>query len=335
MRWADERWFAALWLAPIAGVLLLFALRRSRAMARRFMDADLIELLGAPVSAARRGVKAALLLAAGAFLVAALARPQWNARPRELRTAGRDVCFIIDVSRSMLAEDLAPSRLERAKLWMKDVAAALRGDRVALVAFAGVAVVKCPLTNDYAFFRQALEDLSPDSVSRGGTLIGDAIRIAEREVFEQDATHKDIILITDGEDHDSFPVEAAKAAGERGIRIIAVGVGDETTGKPIPVTDERGRPATLMHDGKPVLSRLDGETLRRIALASNDGRYLHVATGTIDLDAVYRQLVAAAEKSERETKDAVRYDEQFQLFLAGAVALLLIEWLTSDRRRAA
>ncbi|HVZ94523.1 MAG TPA: VWA domain-containing protein [Phycisphaerales bacterium] len=333
MKLGAEQWLEWLWVLPALAVVMVFAIRRSAALARRFVEAGFVPLLRNGGGVARRVVKGCLILGAAGLMVVALARPMWNARPKEQKLRGRDVCFVVDVSRSMLAEDLPPNRLERVKLWVKDAAGILHGDRVALVAFAGESVVKCPLTNDYAFFRQSVEDLSPESVSRGGTLIGDAVRVALDEVFEKDTSHKDMILITDGEDQESFPEEAGKSAGEQGVRIIAIGVGDEGAGKPIPITDDRGRRTFVTFEGKQVLSRLDGETLRKVALASKDGRYLNVGTGTIEMDRVYRQFIQESDQREMEAVQSVTYDEQFQLFLGGALALLVLECFVGDGRR--
>ena len=166
------------------------------------------------------------------------------------------------------------------------------------MAFAGTAVIKCPLTLDYGFFHMALTDISPSSVSRGGTLIGDAIRKAVDEVFdERQKEHRDLILITDGEDHESFPVEAAKMLGEQGIRLIAIGLGDEDQGRRIPIT-RGGRKTFLQYDGQEIWSKLDASTLRQMVNATPGGRYLNVATGAIDLGDVYVKLIASAEKTE-------------------------------------
>lgn len=334
MRFAEWDWLHMVWLAPAVMALSVLAIARREAAVRLFIDAGLIPMLNAQAGRARLVVKAMLCAAALGLIAVALARPQWNPRPREVMRKGRDVCFLIDVSRSMLAEDLAPTRLERAKLWVRDVLTQASGDRVALVAFAGAPVVKCPLTHDYGFMRSALTDLSPESVTLGGTAIGDAVRIAIDEVFDpSDPRFKDIILITDGEDHESFPVEAAKAAGAAGIRIIAIGIGDEA-GSPIPVTDARGQ-RTFLKDssGQTVLSKLGSQTLRDMALASSDGVYLHVATGDIELDKVYATLVRKAEQKEMEASHSVIYDEQFQMFLAAALGLLILECLISERAR--
>jgi len=282
-----------LWLLPALGAFFAYAAWKRRSALARFVEAPLLAQLRVTTSPVRRRWKAGILLSGCAFLVIALARPAWNPKPKTLTRRGRDVVFMLDVSRSMLAEDLAPNRLERSKLAIRDAVEVLEGDRVALVVFAGTAVVKCPLTLDYGFFRMMLEDVSMDSAARGGTMIGDALRKTLKEVFDdREKRFKDIVLITDGEDHDSFPVEAAKEAGVQGVRLIAIGIGD-----------------------------------------APGGRYLNVATGTIDLGQVYTKLVAAAEKKELEAKTVKRHEEKFQVFLAVALALLLVETLISERSR--
>ncbi|MCA9309971.1 MAG: VWA domain-containing protein [Phycisphaerales bacterium] len=336
MRFEEHLWLHGLWVAPVLGALVLMLLARRGVALRRFASSPLLSVIGRRVSRGRQALRVVLVALAIALISVGLARPQWNATPRPTTSMGRDVCFIVDVSRSMLAEDLPPNRLERARLWIEDVLAVGEGDRMALVAFAGTAVVKCPLTRDYSFMRMAVEELDTDSVSRGGTLIGDAIRVALRDVFDlEEARHRDIILITDGEDHESFPLGAATEAGNAGIRLIAIGLGDENVGARIPITDPRGRRSYLTYEGKEVRTSLDSRMLEQLATATPGGRYLNVATGTVELDKVYRRLMEDAERSEIETRNAVRYDEKFQIFLGLALTLLLIEGLVSERRRGA
>lgn len=335
MKFETYEWLAGLWLVPVLAAVAAYAVARRRVMLRRFIDAGLTPFMSRHASPTRQAIKGGLLVLAVGATVFALARPQWGATPQEIRRKGRDVCFIIDVSRTMLAEDLAPSRLERTKLWVQDVLNAAQGDRIAIMAYAGVPSVKSPLTHDYGFARMALRDLSPQSVPRGGSMPGDAIRLAVTEVFdEKDTSFKDIILITDGEDHGSFPVEAAKAAGDKGIRIIAIGIGDENVAQPVPITDpQTGQRRLLSHKGETVRTKLDGAMLRQITEATPGGRYFNVATGTIELDKVYATLVRQAEQRDMETRDAVRMEERFQLFLALALGLILVERLISERRR--
>ena len=325
-----------LWFVPAILVLFVWAAYMRKRSLRRFVDAGILDRLVLSVNEARRWWKAVLVVLGFAFVVLALARPAWNPKPRTVERRGRDIVFVLDVSRSMLAEDLAPNRLERAKLAITDMIERLRGDRVALVVFAGSSVLKCPLTMDYGFFKLMLDDVDVMSVSRGGTMIGDAIRKALDDAFDdQEKKYKDIILITDGEDHDSFPVEAAEEAGERGVRIIAIGLGDEIQGKRIPSTGEGGARTFLTYKGQEVWSKLDAATLRKMVNQTPGGRYLNVATGTIDLGDVYTKLIAGEEKREIESKTVKLYEEKFQIFVSIAIALLLVEMVVGERRRIA
>lgn len=263
-----------------------------------------------------------LILWAVFFLIIAMTRPSWNQQTKTVEKKGRDVVFLIDVSMSMLADDLIPNRLERAKLAIIDAVNTLDGDRVALVAFAGTAVVKTPLTNDYSFFISSVEGLNVGSVSRGGSLIGDAIRYVEKTVFKNSAkAYKDIILITDGEDQESFPVEAAVEADKEGIRIIAIGLGDEHKGQRIPLKTDKGR-EFVTFEGQDVWTRLDAETLRKIAGATEGGQYLNVSTGTFDLAEIYGSLISDSASSTYEEDSVTIYEEKFQFFLF--IAILLI-----------
>ena len=320
-----------IWLAPALGLLVYLAGRRAVLALRR------LTALGhqlAPVDLRRRRWRRALPVVSVALVVFALARPGWNAESVTVHQEGRDVVFVVDVSRSMLAEDLAPNRLERAKLAILDVLPVLEGDRVALVAFAGSATLVCPLTRDYAFFRWAVESLSPSHGGGGGTLIGDAIRKVATDLFDPlERRYKDLILISDGEDQESFPVDAAAAAAEQGVRIIAIGLGDDQAGSRIPVVDSSGNRAYLTYRGQDVWTRLEAETMRGIALATPGGRYLHAATGAFDLGEIYRELVAGSEGRELGPVEITRYQEQFQLFLGAAFALLVVHSLLAERTR--
>jgi len=322
-----------LWVLPLLFGLFLYSAGRRKQLLDRFLSPNLQHRL-VFINPVRRSWKAALILAGFALLVIGLARPAWNLQQTTITRKGRDVVFVIDVSKSMLAEDLAPNRLERAKLAISDVIAKLRGDRVGLLVFAGTAAVKCPLTLDYGFFRMMLDNVSVDSIDRGGTMIGDAVRVVLDQMLDnQEKKYRDIVLITDGEDHESFPVEAAKEAAEKGVRLFIVGLGDENEGRRIPITDESGGRTFMKYRGREVWSRLDADTLRKMALATPGGRYLNVATGTIDLGEVYLQLISSAEKKELAEETIERYEEKFQVFLGVVFVLLSLEALISERRK--
>lgn len=331
-----------LWLLLIPALLVLVALTaaRSYALRRRFADATMLKRLAPGYSIERSILRSMLFIMAIGCVVAALARPWWGSEERSVVRTGRDVAFLIDVSRSMLAEDLAPNRLERAKLWVDDALNARAGDRVAIIGFAGGTAIASPLTFDVGYARLALRSLDTESVTLGGTNLGDAIRRTVREVFEltpevvAESRQRDLVIITDGEDHESLPIEAAAAAGEMGIRIIAIGIGS-TGGVNIPITDESGRRKLLEYEGEPVVSRLDMATLRSVAAATPNGQAIEVETGDIDLADVYASLARAAISSQESLEEtSIQHAERFQWFLLPAIGLLLCERLVPASRRA-
>ena len=277
------------------------------------------ELSGKPI------VHLLILVLAMFLAVFSVARPAWDMTETKVSREGRDVVFVIDVSRSMLAEDLYPNRLERAKLAVLDSLSAIENDRVALVAFAGSAVIKCPLTLDYSFFKQAVTQLTPDAVSRGGSMIGDALRKTVQEVLQKSSVgFRDIVLITDGEDQKSYPIQAAEMLGEEQIRLIAIGLGDENTGKRIPITDDQGNSTYLTYNGQEIWSRLDADTLRQMTLKTVGGQYLNVSTGAFDMGEIYTALITSQETTSIEDETIYEYEEKFQLFLAPGILLIIL-----------
>lgn len=331
--------YKALWLLFAVPVFLIPAYiwcfwQKTKAL-RTLASSDMLKKINISVSLKKQIFKAFLLIAAFICIVIALTEPKWNPRAQKIQRRGRDVCILLDTSRSMLAEDIKPSRLERSKIAIRDLLETLSGDRIAIVTFAGNSTVKCPLTQDYAFVRMVLADISTESTSRGGTMIGDAIRKATEDVFDrQSREYKDIILITDGEDHESFPVQAAEKAAAEGIRIIAIGLGDEDQGSRIPVTGPNGEKTFMKYQGQEIWSKLDADTLRKIVYATEGGKYLSVQPGTtLDLGEIYEGLIASAQKRELESTTMIRYDERFQIFLALGLVLIVWEYLTSERRK--
>lgn len=312
--------------------------QKARAL-RVLANSEMLKKINNTVSLKRQLFKALLLIASFVSIVIALTQPKWNPQVQKIKRQGRDICILLDTSRSMLAEDIKPSRLERSKIAIADLLEMLAGDRIALVTFAGNSTVKCPLTQDYAFVRMALADISTESTTRGGTMIGDAIRKAAEEVFDkQSREYKDIILITDGEEHEgaeSFPVQAAEKAAADGIRIIAIGLGDENEGSRIPITGPNGEKTFLKYKGKEVWSKLGGDLLRNIVYVTEGGKYLSVGPGTtLDLGHIYENLIASAAKRELESTTMLKYDEKFQIFIALGLVFLICEALISERKKA-
>lgn len=319
-----------LWLlAAVGGVALLgvYGVWQRRRGLRIFADEGLIARLAPPVSWMRGVVRVSLIALALVALTAAIIGPRWGEAEQRLYRRGVDVMVLLDVSRSMLARDIAPNRLERAKLSIRDdLLPALGGDRIGLIAFAGVPSLKCPLTNDYGFFRLALEDTNTGSVPRGGTLIGDAIRLARDSFDETLDTHKVIVLITDGEDQESFPIEAArKLWDDKKIPVVSVALGDEREGARIPVENDKGQDY-VRYQGQVVWSKANFDDLRKIAAVSSLSAFVPVGTQNFDLGDIYRSKIAPAMASKGlEEKERVKQPSQFHPFAVAALVLVLIE----------
>ena len=320
-----------LWILPILILLFVYNHRKRKTALLNFVHNNYLQKISSLVDNRKRRFEQILLILSIVFIILAIARPGWNPKPVTVQRKGRDVVFILDISKSMLAEDLLPNRLERAKTEIIDTMSRLSGSRVALLEFAGASVIKSPLTTDYAFFRSAVESLSVNDIARGGTMIGDALREAMTQILDpKEKNFKDIILITDGEDHESFPVEAAKAAGEQGVRLIIIGLGDENQGTKIPVIDADGKKEFLTYNGEEVRSKLDADTLRAMAAATPGGKYLNVGTGAFDLGEIYLRLIASAEKKELQGDVIMKYQELFQIFILISFVILLIVYYKQE-----
>ena len=320
-------------LIPLAIGLMAYGWYRKKRTLEAFAGTELLLFLSDQFSPAKRWIRAGLLITGLILLVFTLMRPQGNPVTKNVQKRGRDLVFVIDVSRSMLAEDLRPNRIGRAIQLVSEVIDIVEGDRVGLLVFAGSTAIKCPLTLDYNYFKNILTRISPDDVSRGGTHIGDAIRtVADRLFYDQDNKYRDIILITDGEDHESFPVEAAEKAAERGIKIHTIGLGDPD-GANIPIR-QSGSYNLLKHENKTVRTKLDEKTLKKIAEITN-GVFVPVRTDLVDLAALYQRHIATAEKREAESKQSRIWSELFQFFLGIAIILIAIEYLLGEQRKRA
>ncbi|HEY3356537.1 MAG TPA: VWA domain-containing protein [Polyangia bacterium] len=328
-----------LWVALGLIVLLAWLERRGHRALTAFLSPEMLARLAWAPTRARRVARLVLLFVALAAGVAALMRPQTEGATETLDLGRRaaDIVVVLDVSRSMLAEDAAPNRLERAKAEVADLLGRLQGHRVGLVAFAGRAVTLCPLTPDYAFFGNALRAATPRSVSRGGTRIGEALRAALRAFQPGTGAARLILLITDGEDHDSYPKEAAKEALAQGVRIVALGFGSEA-GSEITLTDPQTGAKRALTDrgGQVVRSRLDGALLRDLALVT-EGAYVPAGTAALDLEPIVAAHIKPIMLESVRRATRVVPAERFQwCVLAALVALVAAVGLgASAGRRAA
>ncbi len=327
MRFAALSYLYLIWLVPALTALYVYGFGRKRKAMAAFMALDLVSQLTPRASRGRQWLKAICLTGAAACLITALMQPQWGKHWQDVTRRGRDMMILLDVSRSMLVEDIAPNRLERAKSDIKDLVQILHregGHRLGLVAFAGRASLQCPLTLDYAFFLQKLNAVGPHTAGRGGTLIGDAIRQALHGFGTLAHNYKDIILITDGDDHESFPLEAAQAAAEQQISIYTIGIGDPDTGSRIPVQNAQGEHTYVRYDGQDVQSRMQENLLLQIAERTG-GAYVPAGTRAIELDRIYADYIAPKARRHLDTAARERYVHRFQWFILAGLLLLGID----------
>ncbi len=322
-----------IWLLAIAalGIALIGIANVSRRRAvQRFASSATLQQLMPPGSSLRHWVCPMLLAASLAMLAIALVDIRWDKTWREVPQKGIEVMFVLDVSRSMLAEDASPNRLIRAKQQIKDMVDEMAGDRVGLVVFAGDARQQVPLTSHYEDFKHTLDSVGPHSIRRGGSRLGDAITAAANSFISKTNEHKVIMIFTDGEDQESEPIEVArKLHAERGIRIFTVGLGDMDQGARIPDTESRPG-AYIQHDGQQVWSKMNGDILSQIAKETN-AAYIPAGTKRVNMSDVYHGYVANVEQLEFETARINAYVARFQWFAVPALALLLLEVLWSTK----
>jgi Ca-activated chloride channel family protein len=326
MQWRAIAALGALVLVPLAIAFFAWAFRRRERDLARFVDAALLPSVAPDLDRRRRRARAALSVLGLALIILALAGPMWGFRWQEVRSEGVDLVIALDTSKSMLATDVAPNRLARAKLAIQDLLTELGGDRVALIPFAGTSFVQCPLTLDRDAFRESLESVEVGIIPRGGTNLPAAIESA-LEAFEgRQGSHQAIVLITDGESHEGDIDEAVKLAAESGIKIFTVGIGT-AGGELIPA---EGGGYLKDRKGQVVKSRLDETTLQKIAIDTG-GVYLHAAGVDLGLGALYRDHIATMDKRELESTMERRYEHRYQIPLIAAFLLLAAEMLVGER----
>ena len=318
-------------------VLLFFfitVIRYKKKLMQRFGNPEILEKLVGNFSPGLRNLKIFLILCAYVSLVIALANPQIGTKTEEVKREGIDIMVALDVSSSMLAEDIKPNRLEKAKHAVSKLIELLQGDRIGIVAFSGMAHIQCPLTLDYSAARLFLSIINTDLIPQPGTAIGDAIRTSLKAFNREERKHKVLILITDGEDHESKPLEAAKEAEQEGVIIYTVGIGSPQ-GVPIPIYDRAGNQTGFKKDrnGSVVTTKLDVTTLQKIAYQTG-GKYYLASSSEAELDDIYTEI-GALEKKELVSRQFSQYEDRFQVFLLIGLILILLEIFIPERRRQA
>jgi len=333
MKFANPQAWHYLWLLPlIAAGLHYFYYRRCKITARFFQE-HLLDELALGFSKKHYRFKAVLLMVAFTLMVIALCRPQWGFSMRPVKRHGLDIMVVIDVSKSMLTRDVLPSRLERTKLAIKDLVMKLNGsDHIGLIAFAGDAMVMCPLTYDYNGFLLSLDDLSVDTIPRGGTDIAQAIDESVKAYKGMTDADKAVVLVTDGEDEEGDAVAAAQKAKQMGVRIFTVGVGTRA-GDLIQFINADGHPEFVKDaNGDVVKSHLNENLLQQIAYITG-GAYIRSGGTQFGLDYLYDTQLSKLKKHDAEEKMAKIYDERFQWPLTVAFIILLAEAVFLNRKR--
>lgn len=318
---------------PVALILFyIWAARRQRSVRETFAARKLLPELTTFFDSRKCRLKNIFLVIAISLAVLSLMRPKWGFHWEEVKRKGLDIIIALDTSKSMLAEDMKPNRLERSKLAIKDLVRELKGDRIGLIAFSGTAFLQCPLTVDYNGFLLSLDHLDAGTIPRGGTSISSAIKEAMKSYEGEEGQYKVLIITTDGEDHEGNPVKTAEEAKRKGIKIFCVGVGSKS-GELIPITDKKGKFGFVKdRSGNVVKTRLDENTLKTIALTTG-GSYVHATPTEFGLDFIYRKKLSKIEKRDIETKMKKYYEERFQVPLGIAFLLFAIVPFISDKKR--
>ena len=329
-RFANPEYLIALWLVPILIVLYIFFNRNRKRLLEKFADKELHKFIMYSFSSIKSKIKFGMILIVLALLIMAFSNPQVGTKMQEVKQTGIDVYILLDVSRSMQAEDIKPNRLEKAKYQISNLIQKLRGDRIGLIVFSGEAYIQFPLTTDYSAANLFLSAVDFNSVPQPGTAIALAIDMAVQS-FDSAATDKAIIIITDGEDHEGDIDAAVEKATDKEIKIYTIGLGS-ADGVPIPVYDNRGNIAGFRQDnsGQTVLTKLNESILKEIA-NDGDGKYYRGNNYEDYLDKIYSDL-STLEQAEFGVKKVTDYEDRFYFFLIPAIILLLIEIFITDKR---
>ena len=330
MKFGSLQYLYLVWILPAMVLLAVYSFRKKDQLLGLFSDPHLWGHLMPEIYRRRQVFKFLLLLAGVGLLLMALLRPQWGFHWEEVKRRGVDILVAVDVSESMLAEDIKPNRLERAKREITDFVNMLEGDRIGLIAFAGASFMECPLTLDRSAFKLFLDYLDTDLIPVPGSDVGQAITTAIQSFVKGKRASRALILITDGEDHSKDALRVAEEAKKKGIRIFTVGIGSQE-GAPIPMQDGSGG-FKKDRSGQVVLTKLDEATLQKIAL-STGGSYVRSVTGDLDLIKIYDEIKEKLEAGDLQSTKRRRWEERFQWFLFGSLFLIALESLVPGKKR--
>ncbi|MCP4649713.1 MAG: VWA domain-containing protein [PVC group bacterium] len=332
MRFGDLQYLWLLLLIPGCIIFYVWAFKAKRRALEKFAQSEILSHLMQKVSKRKQKIRPVLFVLGVLFLVLALIQPKWGYRWEEVKRRGLDIVVALDVSKSMMAEDIKPNRLEAAKREIKSLINIIQGDRIGIVTFAGNAFLHCPLTLDYGTAKLFVDYLDVEAIPLGGTNIGAAIHKAVRAFEGHEKKHRVLILITDGEEHQSNAMTVVEEAKKHGVVIFTIGIGRQE-GAPIPVIDEQGRKGFVKdREGKVVLSKLDSVLLQKIALMTG-GKKGSIGAGSFPLEEIYQEEVSNMEKKELESSRQKRYENRFQYPLFLALLLFVAEAILSERKR--
>lgn len=332
-RFAHPEYLYFLLAIPLVIALYWYARMQNRSARQRFSSQSMFQRI-AEMHSTRKGiVKSSLVVLAFLFLVLGLANPQIGTRMEDVKQEGIDLFIALDVSKSMMAEDVKPNRLEKAKYEIRNLIDRLGGDRIGLIVFSGEAYTQFPLTIDYGAADMLLDIVDVQSVPDPGTAIGSAIGQAMKSFDFDHPSTKVLILITDGENNSGNAIDEAKDAADKGVMIYTIGMGSPN-GAPIPIYNANGQQTDFKRDrsGNVVLTKLDEASLQEIASIGN-GKYYRATNSQDELDVIYKDI-NALQKQEYGTKQFTDFDDKFQYFLFIAVVLLSIELAISDKKTA-
>jgi Ca-activated chloride channel homolog len=328
-RFANPDFLYLLLLLPAIILLYIINNIRKKNALKRLGDINLVRQLIPEMSRLRPLIKITLQLVAVAAGIIMLARPQFGSKIEDVKKQGVEVIIALDVSNSMLAEDIQPDRLTRAKQAISRLVDNLDNDKIGLIVFAGDAYIQIPITTDYISAKMFLSTISPNMVPKQGTAIGAAINLGVRSFSPGEGKSKAMIIITDGENHEDDPVKEAEEATKAGIIIHTIGIGS-TEGVPIPFINNGKKDYLKDADGNTVITKLDEEILKKVAL-STDGNYVRANNSNIGLDQIFSDI-KKMKKQDLESTMYTEYDDQFQIFTAIALLMLIVDFIIMERK---